>query len=214
MKSFLFTGCIEIKELLGKKADNEAKLMELIEEVPVDSIYYHMHSYFLHHSYIVEPFPHDFANWVAIQVRDKVLGEKLSAITPWRNKNLEDIRNELIEIIDQHLSDIRIVPGVIYGHPFYFMKSRIIEVPTGLSASSLGEFRDILKVVEASAIYNHIFEARFRVKKGKSDFAFWLDDEIKAHDLAEKIDMIDAYMYSLEGLRAKLISLCNKALGE
>jgi len=38
--------CIEIKELLGKKADDEQELLELIEEVPLDSIYYHTHSYF------------------------------------------------------------------------------------------------------------------------------------------------------------------------
>ena len=40
MKEFQFTGCIEIKELLGKKADNELQLMEIIEEVPSDCIYY------------------------------------------------------------------------------------------------------------------------------------------------------------------------------
>ena len=46
MDAFEFKGCIEIKELLGKKADDVLKLLELIEEVPTDSIYYHMYSYF------------------------------------------------------------------------------------------------------------------------------------------------------------------------
>ena len=65
MDAFEFKGCIEIKELLGKKADDELKLLELIEEVPVDSIYYHMYSYFLRHRYVTEPYPNDFANWAS-----------------------------------------------------------------------------------------------------------------------------------------------------
>ncbi|MFC1592671.1 DUF5752 family protein, partial [Candidatus Omnitrophota bacterium] len=77
MHEFIFMGCIEIRELLGKSADNEQELMELIEEVSIDSIYYHTHSYFLRHFYIAGPYPNDFANWAAIQVRDRVLGEKL-----------------------------------------------------------------------------------------------------------------------------------------
>lgn len=46
MYEFSFMGCIEIKELLGKKADDERELLELIEEAPRDSIYYHTHSFF------------------------------------------------------------------------------------------------------------------------------------------------------------------------
>ena len=52
MKEFHFMCCIEIKELLGKRADDEQELLELIEEVPIDSIYYHTHSYFLRHFHI------------------------------------------------------------------------------------------------------------------------------------------------------------------
>jgi len=82
MYDFRFIGCIEIKELLGVKATDEAKLLELIEEVPLDSIYYHTHSYFLRHFYITGRYPNDFATWVAFQVRDRVLAEKLAYVTP------------------------------------------------------------------------------------------------------------------------------------
>lgn len=210
MKEFNFMGCVEIRELLGKSADNEQELMELIEEVPVDSIYYHTHSYFLRHFYITGPYPNDFANWAAIQVRDRVLGEKLGILTPSSEKDLEDIRSELIEIIDNHLSSIKIVPGVVYGQAFYFMQSKIIEVPTGPSVSNLDEFYQALKTVDASAIYNHVFEARLRDRRGRSDFSIWLDEVLKRKELADKFEKIDSYMYSLEGLRTKLIELCKQ----
>ncbi len=208
MKEFHFVGCFEIRELLGEKATDERKLLELIEEVPIDSVYYHTHSYFLRHFYIAGPYPNDFANWAAIQVRDRVLGEKLGAVTPWQNKTLEDIRSELIDTIDNHLSSIKIVPSVVYGRPFHFMKSRIIEIPLGLSADHFEGFVDIIKTVDASSIYNHIFEARLRNKRGRSDFSIWLDEVFGRKDVAEGIEKIDCYMYSLEGLRGKLLSLC------
>jgi len=214
MPDFSFTDCVEIKELTGQKADDEARLMELIEEAPDDAIYYHTHSYFLRHFYIVGPYHNDFANWAAIQVRDKVLGEKLSSITPSSHSTLDDIRNALIEVIDDHLSAIKRVPAVIYGQPFHLMKSHIIEIPAKLSVINLREFRDALAVVDASAIYNHIFEARLRVKRGKSDFAIWFEDVLGLKELADRVEKIDAYMYSLEGLRGKILSLCDQFLTE
>ncbi|MEW5894757.1 MAG: DUF5752 family protein [Candidatus Omnitrophota bacterium] len=212
MKEFEFTDCVEIRELTGRRADDEAGLLELIEEAPDDAIYYHTHSYFLRHFYISGPYPNDFANWAAIQVRDKVLGEKLSAITPSPQNSIDDIRNALVEVIDKHLSTIKTVPAIAYGQPFHLMISKIIEVPTHLRASNLQEFCDQLKIVDASAVYNHIFEARFRVKKGRSDFAIWFEEVLGRKDLADQVEQIDAYMFSLEGLRSKILSLCDKSL--
>ena len=208
MNKFHFMGCVEIKELLGKRANDERELIDLIEEVSIDSIYYHTHSYFLRHYYIAGTYTNDFANWAAIQVRDRVLGEKLAAVTPAGDKNLEDIRTDLIDIIDNHLAAIKIVPTVVYGQPFYFMQSRIIEVPTGASVNNLDEFIEALKTVDASAIYNHVFEARLRDRRGRSDFALWIEEALNLKNLADKIEMIDSYMYSLEGLKSKLLNLC------
>lgn len=210
MKEFNFIGCVEIKELLGKKASDEQKLLDLIEEAPLDSIYFHTHSYFLRHYYIAGPYPNDFANWAAIQVRDRVLGEKLAAVTPSGSKTLEDIRSELAEIIAHHLADIKMVPYVVYGQPFYFMKSKIIEIQTGITVTNLAEFIDALEKVDASAIYNHIFEARLRNKRGRSDFAIWISETLGLKELAYKIEAIDSYMYSMEGLRDKILELCKK----
>lgn len=214
MKDFHFVDCFEIKELLGERASDELRLMKLIKKVPLDSIYYHMHSYFLRHYYIIAPYPNDFANWAAIQVRDRVLGEKLGSVTPSRTKSIEDLRTEILEVIDKHLSSIKIIPRVVFGQPFYFMNSRIIEIPTGIRANNLKEFRECLKIVDASAIYNHIFEARLRDKRGISDFAEWFSETLDMKELAEKIESIDWYMYSLEELRVKILNLCELELKE
>ena len=209
MMEFHFESCIEIKELLGKRADDEMELLELIEEVPADSIYYHMHSYFLRHRYIAGIYPNDFATWAAVQVRDRVLGEKLAAVTPWGD-GIEGIRSELIDILDRHITEIKTVPSVASGQPFYFMQSKIIKVHTGIFANNLNEFIEALKVIDASVIYNHVYEARLRDRRNRSDFSHWIDEVLGLKELAGRIEQVDCYMYTLEGFRSQLLNVCTK----
>ena len=61
---------MELCEVLGKRAIDEHRLLELIEEDPADSIYYHTHSYYLRHAYAQQLYSNDFANWVVLYVQD------------------------------------------------------------------------------------------------------------------------------------------------
>ena len=212
MAPFRFIGCSELREVLGEVAEDEKRLVELIESVPLDSIYFHTHSYFLRHSYVERAYPNDFAQWVAMEVRDHVLGERLAVVDPFEMKGLEALRTELITIIDDHLSKTPIVPRVIFGQPFHFNQSRMLEVPTGLEVKTLREFRDALGDVEVSAIYFHMFEARHRLKREENDFSAWIRQSLRFPDLAEKIQAINPYMGSLERLRSALLTTCDEFL--
>ena len=89
---FCFIGSSELREILGQEADDEKRLVELLEEVPLGSIYYHTHTYFLRHSNVEQLYPNDFAQWVATEVRDHVLGERLAVIDPFELQGLESLR--------------------------------------------------------------------------------------------------------------------------
>jgi hypothetical protein len=199
---------------VGLRAENERRLAELIEEVPLDSIYYHTHAFFLRHKFVAGAYPNDFATWAAIQVRDRVLGERLAMVDPGEFANLQALREELVSVIDEHLRDLQIVPGVIYGEPFDFIQSRIVEIPTGTQVRSLQEFRDALLEVDVSAIYFHLVEARLRLGRGQNDFAAWLDRGLGLPELATLVRAVDPYAGSLEQTRARLIHLCDDALAE
>jgi len=209
---FLFTGCWELREILGRSARDEQQLLEAIEEIPLDSLSHHTHSFFLRHKYIAGPYPNDFATWAAIQVRDRVLGEKLGILDPYDFENLEILRTEIVNIIDEHLSHLQIIPRAIYGEPFYFMQSRIIEVQTGLEARNLADFRNVLATVDASVVYYHSFEAILRLGRRKGDFALWIEEQLGLPDLAKKISSLDFYMISLEFIRQRILKLCDEAL--
>ena len=209
---FLFVGCWELREMLGRVARDEQQLLEAIEEIPSDSIYFHTHSFFLRHKYIAGPYPNDFATWAAIQVRDRVLGEKLGILDPYDFENLENLRSEIVSIIEEHLSQLQIIPRAIYGEPFYFMQSRIVEVPTGLEARTLTEFREILAAADASVVYYHTFEAHLRLGRKRGDFALWVEEQLGLPELAEKISKLDPYMTSLESIRSRIVKLCDEVL--
>lgn len=211
---FRFTGCSELHEILGKTAEDERRLVELIEEVPLDSIYFHTHSYFLRHSYVERVYPNDFAQWVAMEVRDIVLGEQLAVVDPFAFANLETLRDELLSIIDDHLSRMPLVPRVMYGSPFHFNQSRILKVPTGLEVSSLKAFRHALAEVEVSAIYYHVFEARHRLGSSENDFSAWALHTLGMPDLADRLRSINPYLGSLERLRSALIGLCDEFIAK
>lgn len=209
---FRFIGCSELRELLGKEAENEKRLVELLEEVPLDSIYFHTHSYFLRHSHLERVYPNDFAQWVAMEVRDHVLGERLAVVDPFEFRGLEALREELVSIIDDHLSRTPIVPRVIFGAPFHFNQSRILEVPTGLEVWTLQEFFAALSEVEVSAIYFHMFEARQRLQREEGDFTAWIRQSLGLPELADKLRTINPYLGSLERVRSALLMATDQFL--
>lgn len=209
---FEFVACLELREMLGRTAWDERELLTGIEEVPADSIYFHTHSSFLRSRYIVRPYPNDFATWAAIQVRDRVLGERLAVVDPFEFDDIEGLRSELVAIIDDHVHGLEMVPRIVYGEPFYFMRSTIIEVPTGLVAHTLEEFAAALRRVDLSVIYYHIFEPGRQQGRLTDPAAQWLERDLGMPDLAARVRRLNPYVCSLEGLRAGLLALAEQAL--
>jgi len=214
IKPFHFMGCWELREMLGRRAFDERELVDGIEEVPLESIYMHTHAHFLRHKYIAGPYPNDFATWAAIQVRDRVLGEKLAVIDPFEFVDLNAVRAELIGLIDDHLRSMQTIPRVVFGEPFEFMQSRTLEVPTGIKVRSLAEFRDALAgSVDISVIYYHVIAARRHKGRRQGDFAAWVGHELREEVLATQIERLSPYGLSLEGIRGRLVAACDATLG-
>jgi hypothetical protein len=209
---FAFFGCVELRQVLDRSARDERELMDRLEEVPADSIFYHTHGYFLRHRPTGVTYGNDFARWVAVDVRDQALAERLALVDPFEWKHLEDLREELITIIHDHLARLSSVPRVEFGETFHFQQSHIVRVPLGATARTLGEFRAGLAAVEASAVYFHMVEARARLGRPSGDFSEWLRSSLELPELAERISRIDTYMTSLERVRARVLSLIDEAL--
>ena len=209
---FHFLGCWELREMLGRRAYDERELLEHLEDVPIDSIYFHTHSCFLRERTLPGTYPNDFATWAAIQLRDRVLGEKLGIVDPQDFVDLEGLRAEVVSLIDDHLSEIRSVPRIMYGEPFHFMQSRVLEIPTGVKVRTLREFRTALAGVDAAVVYLHVVEARGRKGRRRNDFAAWIDEQLRLPDLATAVARLNPVPFGLEAVRQRLLALCDVAL--
>jgi hypothetical protein len=212
--AFQFIGCVELRQALDHRARDERELLDRLEDVPAGSVFYHTHGYFLRHRPITTAYGNDFAAWVAVHVRDQVLAERLAVINPFELANLEDLREELMSAVHDHLLRLSTVPRVEFGEAFHFQQSHIVEVPLGTPVVSLTEFRAGLAEVDASAIYFHMVEARARLGRRSGDFAEWIRTSLQQPDLADRIERIDAYMTSLERVRARVLALIDSALEE
>jgi hypothetical protein len=158
-------------------------------------------------------YPNDFATWAAIQVRDRVLGEKLGIVDPHDFADLESLRAEVVSLVDDHLSQIGTVPRVMFGAPFFFMQSRVLEIPTGVKVRTLEEFRHALGEVDAAVVYLHVVEARGRKGKRRNDFAAWIDEQLGLPELATAVARLTPFPLGLEAVRQRLVALCDAALG-
>jgi hypothetical protein len=207
---FRFVSCMELREVLGKRATDEHRLLELIEEVPADSIYYHTHSYFLRHAYTQQLYSNDFATWVVLYAQDRVLGERLGVLDPFAFSDIEQLRDEILQIMADHLNHSTATSRCVVSEPFEFIRSHIIEIPLGLEARTLSEFYDALANVEVGAVYNHVCEARMRKRLLSVDFARWLSSEkgLGLQELALQVEQVGRLGLNLEGMRNKILRLC------
>jgi len=186
--------------------------MEGLEQVPQGSVYHHTYGVFLRQSKVTGLFPNDFADWVASQIRDEVLAERLSMVDPFQFPGPEEIREELVSIIDHHIAALHPVPRVVFGDPFFFLQSSLIPVPTGLEARTLEEFRRCLAEVDASAIYYHALDARIRRGLGGEDFTYWIGQELGLTSLSEEIRRINPYLGGLEQMRRQILRVIDSEL--
>ncbi len=206
---FRFYECVSIVRMTGRWAGDIVDFLEILRQISRQSIFHHMHQYFLKPHVRPPEYPNDFAVWAADALEEKILAERLANLNPFEFTNIEEIRTELVRIITDYLKEYPPPRPVIEGKEFFFNEGITLVIPTGLEASNLKEFRCALKEVDASSIYCRCYEARLRLGKEQDDFSRFFSDCLSAEcpGLADKIRSLDPYMYTAEVLKSKIEAL-------
>jgi hypothetical protein len=97
--------------------------------------------------------------------------------------------------------------------PFYLMASDLVVVPTPYVARNLEEFSDGLRRVSIHSIYYHFIDARLRLKLNTNDFSIWLEQEMEMGQAADKLNRIDIYTSTLEGVRRSILKVIETEIG-
>jgi Family of unknown function (DUF5752) len=210
-QAFVFTACVELRQALDRHAQDARELMERLEGAPDDSVFFHVHGYFLRHRPVTTAYGNDFARWAAVELGDVALAERLAVVDPFQHDSLLALREELVTIIHSHLRGDP-PPRVEFQRAFHFQQSRMVPVPLGPSVRTLAEFRQGLSTVDASAIYLHMVEVGARIGRRGGDFAAWLRAALNLPGLAEQIERLDLYLTTPERVRGRLLALIDQAL--
>lgn len=206
MNPFQFMTKLDLTILLGRTAKNAAELLDGIRNVPPMSIYYHTHRFLHQHNYLSPEPPNDFAYWVTNVLNDEELGEQIASIDIIQFVSIEEIRHRFLAILEEYVNASDRLADCPRGEDFHFMSCQTFVFPTPYAASSLQEFRDMLQKVSVNSLYYHMFDARMRPELGNTDFSIWLRD-IGHPALGAKIQSLDPYSHTLEGLRRAIIRL-------
>jgi hypothetical protein len=59
--------------------------------------------------------------------------------------------------------------------------------------------------VSVHSVYYHFIDARLRLKLNTNDFSVWLEQELDLETAARRLNQIDIYTSTLEGVRQSII---------
>ena len=183
IRPFEFKQCVNLIKSTGMRARTLRELRERAAVVSSESIFHHTYQYFLK-GHALE-YTNDFAHWAGESLEERALSEHLSNVDPYAFKNIEDLRMELLNVIDGYLKNFPEPREAMPGDEFYFNETVTLTSPLGIKAKNLAEFLIAIKYVDAAAIYYHFYEARVRL--GVDDFSKWLEDSLDKKEVAERI---------------------------
>jgi len=211
---FQFLSSASLVKLTGRKAHNLEELLDLIRSCSDSSIFYHTFSAFLQMREVQVPYNTDFAIWASRSLNEQALAEKLMAVDLSEYNTIKSLKTHLIEIIERHREQKPDVFKKIANEPFYLYDMIRIVYRTDKFAYNLKSFREAIPTVSMYSIYYHFIESRLRTRLQDNDFSIWIEKSLNLPRLAHTIRKIDINLYTLEGLRSRIIQLIDQHLSE
>jgi len=208
---FQFLSSASLEMLTGRKADTLDELLHLIKTCRDSSIFYHTFSAFMRMREIRMPYNNDFADWIANDLNEKALAEKLMAIDLSEYSTLGALRRRIIAIVEQY-KDGR--PEAFHkksDEPFYLYDIQRVVYLTDKFAYDLPSFRECLSSISIYSIYFHFIESRLEKDLYADDFSHWIETDLDMPKLAQAIRKIDLNVYTMEELRARIIGLIDES---
>jgi len=208
---FVFQSGFYLIELTGKKARNLKEFQKVIEQIGDESIFYHMYHSLLEHHFAIPEYYNDFAFWLQHQLKEDVLAEKFASVSIYEAGDAKVLRSRLLDLIKEGIAKSKRSRKLPESRAFQFVMARWVVLPTRFRARNLQEFKECLERISLSTLFYHFFESRFHFTKKEEkyvdDFSIWLFDSLGEKKLADALNSLDPYGYTLEGIRKEIIKL-------
>lgn len=207
-EEFAIKDCALIAIATGQKAITLKEFLSCLLDTSPGSIYYHFWGELLQPRFEEREYNNDFAGWVRHFLHDAVLAERLAVIDPTDYEHLEDLRQEVVDLVEQRLDESEYLHWTHATRQFEFIHSQIVVFDTGQRIRRPEQLADVIPAVSPSTIFYHFIDARRRSPDGTDDFRSWLRGLGRRYDpLCDRLATVDPYFGSLFELRDELAGI-------
>jgi len=206
IKPFRFKDAVRLTCPVGETAATLREFRGAVERVAPSVLHHHLRETPLRFAFTLWDYPNDFALWAADALENRALAERFAVLDPFHESNLELLRENILDAVDDALGELHSHFPVPPGQEFYFANSVAMKFDLDVTAADLDELVGALERVPASSIYYHLYEARLRTDAGSDDLSNWLA-AAGLQDEANRLSDLDIYMLSLEDCRRVAIEL-------
>jgi len=207
---FAVKDCALITIATGERAQNLRELKDRIMTTHQGCIYYHFWGGLLRASFDDPEYQNDFAAWAWRGLHDAHLAERLALIDPSEYPDLEDLRRELIDVLEERLEETEHIPWARNDRQFYLMRSQIIVFDTSIRIHNIEGLALYIPRFSRSSIFYHFIDARRRTASRRDDFSEWLGGFGNEHEsMVRRLADIDPYFSTLTELRDEIARSMN-----
>lgn len=211
MREFIIQDCTLLSRTSGvPPAINLRELRQRLATCSTDVIYHHFCETPLVPSFDNPDSRNDIALWVLLQLGDRVLTERLGIINPYIYSDLEELRELVLDILDERISEVPFVPSCQQGGEFFFTEAVTVVFDTGGRISTPSELPTAIARMTNGGIYYHFLEARRRDPVGIDDFTAWLSCFPGQEAWCAALQGVDFAFYTLSELRSELVRILEK----
>ena len=213
--AFEVRDCALVALATGRRAQNLKELRNELWGVSLSSIYFHFWGALLQPGFEEREYNNDFAEWVRHEIHDRVLAERLGVIDPSDYEDLEDLRMELTDTIEQRLDATELITWSRPDRQFEFLRSQIVVFRTPLRIQQPVELAAVMRRMSPSSVFYHFIDARRRTTDGRDDFRVWLEQwGRRLHPLSAALAAVDPYFTTLVDLREEVARICDRELSQ
>ncbi len=202
---FEFVAASYLVRIRRERARTLGDLGRFLRTCSDESIFYHTFQSLETHHY--SAFSSDFAQWVLAACNEAALAERLATVDVRGVTSLEELRGALAGALEEHIQASPASAERPAFEPFHFCEAAEVTVPLETRAWTLGELAEGIRRLSLHTLSYHLITSRLRLKLQTNDFSHWIQHSLGRPDLAAKVNNVDFYTNTLEGVRDEVADL-------
>ncbi|HLT58315.1 MAG TPA: DUF5752 family protein [Limnochordales bacterium] len=213
-EAFRIKDCSLVTIATGRHAQNLRELRDHLAAVDAMVVYSHFWLGRLQPRYDEMEYVNDFAAWAFRALHDYVLGERLAMVDPSEFDDLDELRQEVLDLVEERLDEREMVPWARPGQRFDFLRAQMVVFDTYQRISRPEELPAAVLRFSPGSLFYHLIDARRRRPDGLDDLRAWLVAwGLGDSPLVQELAGVDWHFLSLTELRERVAAICAADLG-